>query len=147
MIYYILWALSFIGLFLGIFWINIMFFKRSKKIRLKELPLVSVIIAAYNEEKTISKTIESVLGLDYPRNKLEVIVVDDGSRDGTYSIARGFRGVKVIRNKHLGVGKASAVKGGWGVAGGNFLGVVEAVYTVRKNLLLPILKPALTADD
>src|SRR3989338_6421240 len=139
MIYYILWALSFIGLFLGIFWINIMFFKRSKKIRLKELPLLSVIIAAYNEEKTISKTIESVLGLDYPRNKLEVIVVDDGSRDGTYSIARGFRGVKVIRNKHLGVGKSSAVNAGLRIARGKFFGVVDADSTVTKNSLKIVL--------
>ncbi len=45
-------------------------------------PFVSVIIAAYNEQKVISKTIESILKSNY--KNLEIIVVDDGSSDGTY---------------------------------------------------------------
>ncbi|MGE0129300.1 MAG: glycosyltransferase [Blastocatellales bacterium] len=51
-----------------------------------EAPFVSVIIAAYNEEKVIAQTIHSLLASDYPR--FEIIVVDDGSPDGTSEVVR-----------------------------------------------------------
>ncbi len=62
----------------------------------KKKKLVTVVIPAYNEEKTIAPCIKSVLSQDY--RPLEVIVVDDGSKDGTAQIAAGFRGVKVVRH-------------------------------------------------
>lgn len=52
-----------------------------------ELPRVAVFVPSYNEEKTVGKTIESLLSLQYPKDKLEVIVVDDGSKDKTYEMA------------------------------------------------------------
>ena len=66
----------------------------------------SVVIAAYNEAKTIAKTIENALSLDWPKNKLEIIVIENnGSTDGTYEIAKRYekRGVKVI-NVSSGIG-------------------------------------------
>jgi glycosyltransferase involved in cell wall biosynthesis len=51
-------------------------------------PLVSVIIPTYNRADTVSETIDSVLQQTYP--KLEVIVVDDGSKDNTQEILRGY---------------------------------------------------------
>ena len=61
-------------------------------------PTVSMIIPAYNEEKVIAKKIENTLALDYPQEKLEIIVASDGSTDGTDEIVRTFadRGVKLI---------------------------------------------------
>jgi len=56
-----------------------------------ELPKVSIIIPAYNEEKSIGRTIESILASDYPKNKFEVIVVDDGSKDNTLKIAKKYQ--------------------------------------------------------
>jgi cellulose synthase/poly-beta-1,6-N-acetylglucosamine synthase-like glycosyltransferase/spore germination protein YaaH/peptidoglycan/xylan/chitin deacetylase (PgdA/CDA1 family) len=47
-------------------------------------PPVSVVLAAYNEEKVIARTIESLLSSNYP--ELEIVVVDDGSKDGTWEI-------------------------------------------------------------
>ena len=107
---------------------------------MKKLPIVSVIVPAYNEEKTISRTISSLLGLNYPRGKLEVIVVDDGSTDNTVSIVKKFRNVKLIFNKHRGVGKASAVNAGLKIAKGEFLGVLDADSEAGRNSLINALE-------
>ena len=58
-------------------------------------PRVSLIIAAYNEEKDIAAKLENALALDYPKELLEIIVASDCSSDQTDEIVRGFadRGV------------------------------------------------------
>ena len=84
-------------------------------------PFVSVVIAAYNEEKVIARTIRALLDGGYP--KLEVIVVDDGSKDDTAGIvAREFGGETRVRLivKENG-GKASALNSGIAQAGGEVL--------------------------
>ena len=60
-------------------------------------PTVTIIIAAYNEERDIQRKLEMVLALDYPADKREVIVTSDCSTDRTHEIVRGFaqRGVKL----------------------------------------------------
>lgn len=77
------------------------------RVRLKREPItpkVSQIIAAYNEEKAIAAKLENSLAFDYPKEKLEVIVVSDGSTDRTDEIVRSFadRGVKLVRVEGLG---------------------------------------------
>lgn len=63
-----------------------------------ELPKVSVIIPARNEEKFIEKCIESFLTCDYPKELIEVIVVDGMSEDGTRKIVRELseRDIRVL---------------------------------------------------
>jgi glycosyltransferase involved in cell wall biosynthesis len=68
----------------------------SKASELEKTPKVSVILTVKNEERTIGRAIESVLGIDYP--DYEVIVVDGGSEDQTVAVAKD-RGVKVIQTK------------------------------------------------
>jgi glycosyltransferase involved in cell wall biosynthesis len=65
-------------------------------------PLVSVLIPAYNVERFLAETLRSVLAQTWPTK--EVIVVDDGSRDGTLAVARSFEsaGVKVIAQENRG---------------------------------------------
>jgi len=53
-------------------------------------PFVSVVISAYNEEKIVAKKIENTLGLDYPTEEFEILVVSDGSKDNTENIVRSF---------------------------------------------------------
>ena len=60
-----------------------------KKNVLKKYPKLSVIIPAYNEEKNIRETLQSVLSADYP-DRFEILVVDDGSKDRTAEIVKGF---------------------------------------------------------
>ncbi|HMT18899.1 MAG TPA: glycosyltransferase family 2 protein [Candidatus Saccharibacteria bacterium] len=62
--------------------------KAEKAPRKERLPLVTVLIAAYNEELSIEKSISTVWNSNYPR--LEIIVVDDGSNDKTYDIVRSY---------------------------------------------------------
>lgn len=53
-------------------------------------PTVSLLVAAYNEAAVIADKIRNSLALDYPMDKLEIVVASDGSRDGTAEIVRGF---------------------------------------------------------
>ena len=52
--------------------------------------LVTVIVAARNEEKSIGQCLQSLIQQTYPTNKYEIIIVDDGSTDTTASIVRSF---------------------------------------------------------
>src|SRR6056297_2096937 len=76
----------------------------------EELPLVSVIIPAYNEEKSIENTLKSVLSSEYPN--FEVLVIDDGSSDSTYEKAKKFESDKVRVFKKENGGKATALNFG-----------------------------------
>lgn len=60
---------------------------------------VTIIIAAYNEEKIIADKIENSLQLDYPQERIEIIVASDGSTDGTDDIVRGFSDKGIILNR------------------------------------------------
>jgi cellulose synthase/poly-beta-1,6-N-acetylglucosamine synthase-like glycosyltransferase len=64
-------------------------------------PSVSIIIAAHNEEAHILATLENKLQLDYPPDRRQIIVVSDGSTDGTDDIVRAFseRGVLLLRQE------------------------------------------------
>lgn len=80
----------------------------------RELPPVSIVVPAYNEARVIGRAIKSLLELDYPA--YEVLVVDDGSTDGTAEVAERWRGVRrgaevrVLRKRNG--GKATALNAG-----------------------------------
>ena len=86
--------------------------RRPRRQRLKYYPSVSILIAAYNEAQAIAETIHSVAKQQYP-GELEVLVIDDGSRDGTAAIveALDYPGVKLIRQPRN-EGKAAALNRG-----------------------------------
>ena len=85
-------------------------------------PSVTLLIAAYNEAECIAATIENKLGLDYPREKLEIIVISDGSTDNTDEIVRRYEGerVRLIRQEPR-AGKTSALNLAVGHANGEIL--------------------------
>ncbi len=64
-----------------------------------ELPTVSLVVAAYNEEEVIAEKIENSLELDYPDDRLEIVVFSDASTDATDEIVRSYedRGVSLLR--------------------------------------------------
>ena len=87
-------------------------------------PLVSIIIPAYNAEQWISDTLQSAIGQTWPRK--EIIVVDDGSRDGTAEVARRFASKEVavvtIRNQ----GAAAARNHGLRLSQGDYIQWLDA---------------------
>ncbi len=112
-----------------------LFFKDPKA---RKRPSVSIIIPAYNEEKNIAKAIKSILGQNYPKNKLRVIVVDDGSADRTVEIASKFKNVKVIIKKHGGF-KAAALNKGLEHTTTNLVGFMDADSYLTKNSILNMI--------
>ena len=61
-------------------------FKKRFNIPLEEYPKVSILIPAHNEEIVIEDTIQSMIRLDYPKDKLEVLIINDNSSDQTGTI-------------------------------------------------------------
>ncbi|MGD0780820.1 MAG: glycosyltransferase [Dehalococcoidales bacterium] len=102
-------------------------------------PSLTILIPAYNEEKVLGRTIETVLEASYPDK--EVIVIDDGSKDQTYRIAMDYsnRGVKVIHRPNG--GKATALNHGLLFAKGEIITVVDADSQISKNTLIELVKP------
>lgn len=77
-------------------------------------PTISVLIPAYNEADVITKKLDNTLELTYPAEKLEILVVDDGSTDGTAELVRRYedQGVRLIQQSTRG-GKIGAVNRGF----------------------------------
>lgn len=97
-------------------------------------PLVSVIIPAYNEEYNIKHCLESILNVDYPKDKLEIIVVNDGSTDRTLEILESYPRIKIINfTKNMGVGAAR--NSGIENAKGEILLFLDADCIADKNLV------------
>ncbi len=62
----------------------------------RELPLVTLVVPAYDEQEVIERRVANVLELDYPRERLELIVASDGSSDGTAELARAAGADRVL---------------------------------------------------
>lgn len=114
-----------------------------------EWPLISIIMPSYNESKFALKAIDSVFMADYPKDKLEIIAVDDGSDDGTreqLEIAKKKYGdsLKIICfNKNL--GKRRALYSGLKLAKGEILITIDTDSVIEPNALKKIVIPLL--DD
>lgn len=102
--------------------------KKEKKLLFsdEELPRVSILIPIYNEEKSIKKTLNSVLASDYPKNKFEVIVIDDGSTDKGLEIAKKFKSKVRIFSKKKNEGKGSALNFGIKKSKGEIIFTMDA---------------------
>lgn len=88
-----------------------------------DLPLVSVIVPAYNCERFLARAITSVLSQNYP--KLECIVIDDGSTDGTPNIINSF-GDQIRSIKQPNQGAAAARNTGIAAAQGRYIAFLDA---------------------
>jgi cellulose synthase/poly-beta-1,6-N-acetylglucosamine synthase-like glycosyltransferase len=103
-------------------------------------PTVSVIITAYNEERDLAAKLENTLALDYPAEKLEVIVASDCSSDRTDEIARRFapRGVRLHRQVER-LGKTAAQNAAVELARGEVILFSDATTLYRPDVLRAIV--------
>jgi cellulose synthase/poly-beta-1,6-N-acetylglucosamine synthase-like glycosyltransferase len=83
--------------------------RRAPEINHGELPTVSILIAAFNEESVIEERIRNALSVDYPREKLEIAVGSDGSTDSTAQIVRRFANQGVRLFEYTRRGKAGVL--------------------------------------
>jgi len=118
--------------------------EHKKKITLKRYPKVSVLIPAYNEGESIKGTIESVLSLDYPIDKLEIIVINDGSTDNTseqiQKTIKKHSGRNIILLNQKNGGKAQALNNALKIATGEFFSCLDADSFVSRYALKRMLK-------
>lgn len=105
-------------------------------------PTVTVAVPAWNEERTLASTIESLLRLDYPKDKLSILVVDDGSSDDTFAIARKYESmypklVKAITKENG--GKHTALNLALSQSQSDLFGCLDADSFVAPNTLQTIV--------
>jgi cellulose synthase/poly-beta-1,6-N-acetylglucosamine synthase-like glycosyltransferase len=113
--------------------------RRRAREPLRYLGPVSVIVPAYNESANIAATVRSMVASDYPR--LEVIVVDDGSTDGTADIVTGLRlpGVHVLRQENA--GKPTALNTGLAYARGDLVVLVDGDTVFAPDAIGELVQP------
>lgn len=106
------------------------------------MPSVSVVIAAYNEEKVIAQTLGALLAGDY-RGELELLVVDDGSVDHTAVVverlALADHRIRLLRQPNQ--GKARALRRGLAAARHEFIVMLDADTQFQPDTLLQLLQP------
>lgn len=141
-----LYICLFIALYFEVF-LLISFFERrpaARNTRLpKRYPSVSVVVPCFNEERTVGATIESLLALEYPKDKLEVIVVDDGSKDGTRAIAERYAAAHPgqVRFYHkANGGKYTALNFGITQSSAEVVGCLDADSFVAPDALVEAVK-------
>lgn len=139
-----MYIIVFLAVYVQVFFM-VTFFERRKHLNalhdegvpeLSEYPTVSVIVPAWNEGKTVHGTVESILNLDYPEDKLEVIVVDDGSTDNTWQEMLTYKDNPRVRifQKENG-GKHTAVNFGIDNTKADFISCLDADSFVAHDAL------------
>lgn len=150
-----IWIILFVNIILAIcgyiYYLKNMKFKGDK---LKEYPFVSIMVPAHNEGKVIGKTVESLLLLDYPKDKMELIVINDNSSDNSkdilQSIKNRYRGYNftIINTDNItgGKGKSNALNIGYQKAKGDFIAIYDADNTPEKTALRYLIQ-TIVKDD
>ncbi len=147
----VVWVAFFIGIYIVVFWLlTFLEFFEKRRNEIKKYPKVTIAIPAYNEEKNVSNTINSALGLDYPKELIELIIVNDGSTDRTKEIVNNIisknndRNIKLINQQNS--GKGAALNKALKFSKGEFFIVLDADSTVSSDALKKML-PSFKEDD
>jgi glycosyltransferase involved in cell wall biosynthesis len=108
------------------------------------LPLVSILVPSYNSKAFLNDCLESALGQTYPR--VETVVVDDGSNDGSLELACGFRsrGVRVIVQENR--GQPSALNAAFGAANGEVFQYLDSDDVLHPRKIEVQMSRLLCAD-
>ena len=141
-----LYVCLFIALYFEVFLFISFFEKRPSKKDASlpaRYPVVSMLVPCFNEERTLASTIDSLLAMEYPKDKLEIVVIDDGSRDGTAAIARGYAQkypAQVSFLQKQNGGKYTALNLGLERSRGEIIGCLDADSFAAADALLEVVK-------
>jgi hyaluronan synthase len=111
----------------------------------EELGMCTVIVPAFNEGKQVWKTLQSLVASDYPKDKLEILAIDDGSKDDTWywmqkaaaEYPDRIRAIRQPRNQ----GKRAALTEGFKIGKGDYFVTVDSDSTVEPNTIRNLLSP------
>ncbi len=137
------WIFAILFIFLVFIFITA-FISLFKKNKYKDYePGVSVVIPCYNEEKNISSCLDAVYNLDYPKEKIEVIAVDDGSKDNTFNILKEYKknhkNLNIAKGRHE--GKSASLNLGIKKAKHEIILTVDADTIIEKESLKKLVMP------
>lgn len=140
------YILSFLAVYVQVFLLVTFFenrkriFIRSDKITLDSYPTVTIIVPCYNEENAICITVDSLLDLEYPKDKLKIIVVDDGSKDNSWNVIQKYTGnPQILLLKKENGGKHTALNLGLENAQSEFVGCLDSDSSVHPESLKRII--------
>jgi cellulose synthase/poly-beta-1,6-N-acetylglucosamine synthase-like glycosyltransferase len=115
---------------------------KRKSMRKKNLPSFSIVVPVRDEERVIGRLLDALVGLDYPADKREIVVVEDGSTDKTLSICLEFAKkhdvMLKILHKPFSDGKPSALNYGVQHARGEIVGIFDADSIPSRDALLNV---------
>ncbi len=141
----ILYGVLFLSLYFQVFLMFTYVFQSDKEKNLDTIgakrvpyaPTVDIIVPCYNEEKSVEKTIESLLALEYDSSKLRILVIDDGSRDKTWEIVQKYRDhSQIVLFQKINEGsKFSALNYGLARAHAEIVGCLDADSRVDSQAL------------
>ncbi|OGI95320.1 hypothetical protein A2917_02015 [Candidatus Nomurabacteria bacterium RIFCSPLOWO2_01_FULL_42_17] len=148
------YVLTFFALYVQVFFL-LMVFKTREQIKKNtsfppdvNWPAVTIMVPCWNEEETIVKTVDSLLAVDYPKDKLIIKVVDDGSTDNTWQVIQKFQGVMnvdLIRKENG--GKHTAMNLIIATATTEYIGNLDADTFIEPNTLKKTMWQFLSDKD
>ncbi len=138
-----LWVLSFLSVFVSVLWLIVNRASRNyeKKLNeIKEFPLITIVVPVWNESKSIISTLKCIINQSYPKNKMQILIVDDKSTDNTIELIEDFisksknLNIRLIKHK-TNLGKGGALNTVLQHAKGEFFWVYDADSLASKDLL------------
>jgi len=148
----LIYPFLFLSLFAQIFILSTFFSGRKKileeeeeKFQIKPYPRLSICVPCWNEEKTVSRTIDSIIASDYPKDKLEILIIDNNSKDQTLEVAKLLKekyknifDIKVFKEEKQ--GKHHAINTGIKFSTADFFGCLDADSTLSPNAISQNMK-------
>jgi cellulose synthase/poly-beta-1,6-N-acetylglucosamine synthase-like glycosyltransferase len=113
---------------------------RNKEIKLSHYPKVTITVPCWNEEKTVYKTVRSLLNIHYPKDKIQIFLIDDGSTDNTFKVISKFSkysNIKVFHKENG--GKYTVLNFGLEHSDAEFFGCLDADSEADPEALVRIM--------
>jgi glycosyltransferase involved in cell wall biosynthesis len=113
----------------------------------RPMPLLSILVPVYNEARTVAEVLERLAVIALPCER-EVVVIDDGSSDGTYEVLERYRDVAPFRILHAAKngGKGSAIRLGLAQARGEIIAIQDADLELDPAQIAALVEPILAGE-